>query len=95
VVNVIPREEYPRPQFYRKDWLNLNGLWQFSFDDHNIGESEQWYLQDKYKFDQEILVPFSFESNASKIGDVGYHPFVWYKRDFVLPQEYSGKSLHF
>src|SRR5207245_5179727 len=23
--------EYPRPQMVRKDWLNLNGLWQLAF----------------------------------------------------------------
>ena len=25
------RKEYPRPQFYRKDWLNLNGKWSCDF----------------------------------------------------------------
>ena len=29
----IPRSEYPRPQFLRDLWLNLNGPWQFSFDE--------------------------------------------------------------
>ncbi|MBP1649340.1 MAG: beta-galactosidase/beta-glucuronidase, partial [Bacteroidetes bacterium] len=24
---VLP--DYPRPQFVRRDWMNLNGLWQF------------------------------------------------------------------
>lgn len=33
-------KDYPRPQFVRKDWLNLNGEWDFSFDDHQVGESE-------------------------------------------------------
>lgn len=28
----IPRPEYPRPQFERKDWINLNGQWTFCFD---------------------------------------------------------------
>ena len=23
-------KEYPRPQMVRKDWLNLNGLWDFA-----------------------------------------------------------------
>lgn len=23
----IPRPEYPRPQFERVDWMNLNGTW--------------------------------------------------------------------
>ena len=28
----IPRPEYPRPQFERMDWVNLNGEWTCSFD---------------------------------------------------------------
>ena len=29
---VQPRPEYPRPQFVRKEWINLNGLWGFEMD---------------------------------------------------------------
>ena len=25
------RKEHPRPQFYRKNWLNLNGKWTCEF----------------------------------------------------------------
>ena len=28
----IPRPEYPRPQFERADWVNLNGEWNYSID---------------------------------------------------------------
>ena len=28
----IPRSEYPRPQFVRDAWQNLNGEWSFEFD---------------------------------------------------------------
>ena len=27
-----PRPEYPRPQFERAEWVNLNGTWSFDFD---------------------------------------------------------------
>ena len=27
-----PRAEYPRPQFEREQWVNLNGTWTFDFD---------------------------------------------------------------
>ena len=37
VANEIPRKEYPRPQFERKGWLNLNGEWDYTFDFTNIG----------------------------------------------------------
>lgn len=31
-------KDYPRPQFVRTDWENLNGTWDFGFDDENAGE---------------------------------------------------------
>lgn len=30
--NDIPRPEYPRPQFERATWVNLNGTWTYEFD---------------------------------------------------------------
>ena len=30
--NSIPRPEYPRPQFERAEWRNLNGQWSYTFD---------------------------------------------------------------
>ena len=30
-------KEYPRPQFRRERWQNLNGEWEFAFDDKNEG----------------------------------------------------------
>ena len=27
-----PRAEYPRPQFERSEWVNLNGEWTYEFD---------------------------------------------------------------
>ena len=41
------RMEYPRPQWVREDWLNLNGEWQFSFDDLDIGIKEKWESKNK------------------------------------------------
>ncbi|MFM2223103.1 MAG: hypothetical protein RLZZ78_1360, partial [Armatimonadota bacterium] len=32
-----PRPEYPRPQFVRTDWMNLNGQWQFEIDAGDSG----------------------------------------------------------
>ena len=28
----IPRPEHPRPDRFRPEWLNLNGIWQFKLD---------------------------------------------------------------
>lgn len=32
---------YPRPQLERKEWLNLNGEWQFLFDDEKRGRERK------------------------------------------------------
>lgn len=32
------REDYPRPQFVRQNWMSLNGEFEFEFDDDNRGK---------------------------------------------------------
>ncbi|SFT03924.1 glycoside hydrolase family 2 protein [Paenibacillus sp. BC26] len=95
--NVIPRKEYPRPQFEREQWLPLNGTWQFAFDDRNTGEKEKWYRDESCAFNQTIVVPYCFQSELSGIGDTSFHDVVWYRRGFLIPAAYTGKRmvLHF
>lgn len=50
----VPRPEYPRPQFTRRDWLNLNGAWQFETDRGDSG-LERGLLDRELR--DEILVP--------------------------------------
>lgn len=89
------REEYPRPQFVREYWLDLNGEWDFGFDDGNVGETQQWYRT--FPGDRKIQVPFAYETKASGIGEEQFHPYVWYRRTFEIPAEQLGKRvvLHF
>jgi beta-galactosidase/beta-glucuronidase len=88
---IIPRPEYPRPDLERTDWLNLNGEWQFDFDDTEIGEVEKWY--DGKDFSKIITVPFCFQCEASGIQDKSLHEVMWYKRSFNIPQNFSGKRV--
>ncbi|GAB2545377.1 glycoside hydrolase family 2 protein [Gracilibacillus alcaliphilus] len=92
----MKRNEYPRPQFMREQWLNLNGEWEFDFDDRNQGETDKWYTKN-HSLSRKINVPFAFQSELSGIGETGFHDIVWYKRDIQIPKEWQGKSiiLHF
>jgi beta-galactosidase/beta-glucuronidase len=96
LTELLPRPEFPQPQFQRADWLNLNGRWEFEFDDANAGLDQRWGL-DGHPFTHSILVPFCFESPLSGIGDHRFHPYTWYRRTFAVPEEWDGRRvlLHF
>ena len=87
-----PRPEYPRPQFVRSEWLNLNGEWEFTFDDANQGRQQGW--QDGRRLKRRITVPFPYQSELSGINDKSIHEYVWYARTFKVPPEWRvGRDL--
>ena len=89
----IPRPEHPRPDFMRDTFCNLNGTWQFAFDDADVGLDVGWY-RTGHKLDQNILVPFCYQSKASGIGpNDEIHPVIWYRRSFTVPAEMQGRSI--
>jgi beta-galactosidase/beta-glucuronidase len=88
---VIPRPEYPRPNFVRTLWMNLNGEWEFDFDDQNKGLELGWH--DGRPLTGRIIVPFAYQSELSGINDKGIHEYVWYARTFELSQDYCERDL--
>ena len=99
-INYIPRKEFPRPDFERSNWINLNGIWQFKFDPFNEGINNQWYLQPSI-FTYNIIVPFPWQSSLSGIGTIPdeyeeypitifpraqRHYIGWYMRTFYTPE---------
>ena len=85
-----PLAEYPRPQLERKDWLCLNGEYDYAVTGENAEKPES--------FDGKILVPFSIESSASGVcRPLKPEERLWYRRFFTLGEEYKGKRtmLHF
>ena len=92
----IPRKEYPRPQFERENWLNLNGEWAFEMDNGRSGEARGLYQEGAALADK-ILVPFCPESELSGIGHKDFMYGVWYKRTVSLTEaQLSGRAvLHF
>src|SRR5690348_7169153 len=87
----IPRPEYPRPQFVRECWLNLNGEWEFAFDDDDRGCRENW--SEGKKLERSITVPFPYQSELSGINDRSIHEIVWYGRSFEVPEAWRGHDL--
>lgn len=89
----IPRSEHPRPDFVRDTFENLNGTWQFAFDDENVGLKEGWY-QTGHSLPMEIVVPFAYQTKLSGIGPTDdIHPVIWYRRSFTVPAEMAGKRV--
>lgn len=90
------RNEYPQPQFQREIWENLNGEWEFEFDDNRVGNKEKWFLSEK-SFTKRIQVPFVYQSALSGIGNTEFHDLVWYRKKITIPSSFSDKNiiLHF
>ena len=85
-------KDYPRPQFVRDNWTNLNGIWDFRFDDENIGEASGWMkgFEGNYK----IEVPFTYETKKSGIGIEEPYVYVWYQRTVTVNKsDLKGKRL--
>lgn len=52
------RNEYPRPQLRRDDWVALNGKWQFCFDKEITDKTA--VTSGQTELSQTINVPFSY-----------------------------------
>jgi beta-galactosidase/beta-glucuronidase len=91
----VPRAEYPRPQFERDEWINLNGRWSYTFDWGKSGT--QRGLAHSEGFDDEILVPFCPESALSGVRHTDFIEMMWYHRRLEVPAWWAGRRilLHF
>jgi beta-galactosidase/beta-glucuronidase len=86
--HVLP--EYPRPIMERKEWKNLNGLWNYAIQE--VGKSAP------AKYDGQILVPFAVESSLSGVmKEVGAKKELWYNTSFTIESNWKSQNilLHF
>ncbi|MFX0174940.1 MAG: glycoside hydrolase family 2 protein [Candidatus Hodarchaeota archaeon] len=81
-----PLPDYPRPQFRRKEWMNLNGLWNYA-----ILPKEKEMVN---SYDGKILVPFPIESALSGVSKK-LRPLqnLWYQRHFKIPFTWKGMKI--
>ncbi len=90
---MIPRSEHPKPQFRREQWMNLNGEWDFCFDQGRSGEQRRLY-EDFSSYDKKITVPFCIQS---KLSGIEYRDFIygaWYKRTVTLSEaQTAGRTV--
>ena len=91
----LPRPEYPRPQFERSEWINLNGQWSYTFDFSRSGMDRELFRSEG--FDGQITVPFAPQSELSGVGFTDFIPEMWYQRRLEIPADWDGKRilLHF
>ncbi len=82
--NVHP--EYPRPQLVRKEWQNLNGLWDYAVTAKDAPQPAKW--------DGQILVPFPIEAPLSGVMKRVYETNrIWYRRTFSVSKKWLGRRL--
>jgi len=85
-----PLPEYPRPQFRRKEWMNLNGLWEYAVASRKVEQVTD--------YQGNILVPYPIESALSGVGrKLSHKENLIYRRFFSIPEEWKEKRivLHF
>lgn len=93
-MTMIPRAEYPRPQFVRDSYINLNGEWDFEFDFGVSGKARKMYEPDA-QFTKKIIVPFCPESELSGVCYKDFMNSVWYRRKVELTKGEGRTLLHF
>jgi len=85
---VLP--EYPRPIMERKEWKNLNGLWNYAIQEAGKPTPA--------KYAGQILVPFAVESSLSGVmKEVGAKNELWYNTTFNIESNWKSQNilLHF
>ena len=90
VDNTCPRNEYPRPQLVRDEWLCLNGEYEYAVTPEQSSRPA--------RFDGKITVPFAIECLLSGVGRrIDENDRLWYRRYFTVPDSFKGKTvlLHF
>lgn len=91
-LSTLEKANYPRPDFIRRDWMSLDGKWEFAFPDQITGAFPQEYKDSSLPSD--ILVPFCYSAAASGIGCAPSYEEVYYARSFSInSRQLTGEVL--
>lgn len=82
-----PLSEYPRPIMEREKWMNLNGIWEFQ--ESQLGDK----VPSGKKLKEHIVVPFPWESQLSGITRQLNSQRAFYRRNFVIPNDWKGQKI--
>lgn len=89
----VPLPEYPRPQMTRRDWLNLNGEWDYMGGATCPVPTDSSHDPPVFPLKPEqIKVPFPPESYLSGImrkQEIN----MWYRRTFAIPHAWRKKRM--
>ncbi len=94
------KTEHPNPQFARKNWMSLNGEWDFGFEKARSGfnfsddESRAAEIYKKNQYGYKINVPFCIESVLSGMGYTDFVNLVWYRKKVDIKKNDSRVFLH-
>ncbi len=79
-----PFPEHPNPYFARKDYLSLNGEWDFCLNsDLDVAD-----------YNKKITIPFAIETQLSGIKEkLSKENFLHYRRTVLIPDAFKGKAL--
>lgn len=96
----IYKSEHPNPQFERKNWVNLNGEWDFGFRKakrhfkFSADSSRAVEIYSKNDYGYKINVPFCIESVLSGICYTNFVNLVWYRKSVNVNKADNRVFLH-
>lgn len=87
-----PFPDYPRPQLERKEWMSLNGKWDYIGGKEKTSSlNPKMALNFEGKYEQ-ILVPYCPESVISGI-ERKQEVNMWYRKAFEIPKDWKGHQV--
>ncbi len=90
-MKTVPRNEHPRPDLCRADYISLNGEWEFEVDNECVGVASGF--EKRAHLDGMITVPFCPESSLSGVCRRDFMRAVWYRRELTVPENFGERRV--